>query len=372
MSLTCRNDSLSKALSRITLLSSRTTGISLLAFIHCSYTKQELKLRASNLSIGAEIIIPISSEEEGNFIIEGGLFMSIVSQMTQEDLVTLTYQESENTLHIQSKIAKVACRTIAAEEFPSLPQLTSISQTLSIDESILLSTLKDVMYAAALHDVKPEIATVTLTQRDGLWYAVATDGYRLCEKEMSVQSSSAAEDWLLLPIKSVALLVRILEEKSTEKVLLEWNDHHLTLKKHALLVSMRLIEGVFPDYTQIMPKESRVKIIVKVKDMMQGLRIAGLFADRFNHIDIDFSKETQTTTIRAVHQEIGSTEFGVPSFIEGESISVRVNADYIKEACSHFESGECVIEGISSVSPLVLYDSHKKNAGRSLIMPLQR
>src|SRR3989344_233332 len=265
----------------------RVTGKNLslpaLGFIKLEAQKRGLAIRATNLDLGVEIVLPAKIEQEGEALISGSILVNFLSHLTRDDKVKL--ELVNNNLIITSTHTKSVLTTQSTEDFPSIPKLTDATGGFKLLARRLLDGLRAVVYAASFSDIKPEIASVYLYQDRGDLVLVATDSFRLAEKRLIMEPKITGDAKLILPIKNLGEIMRILDGEEGE-VEIAFNQHQVTLTTAQVYLTSRLVDGVFPDYRQIMPAEAKTTLTALKNDLADSFKLATVFTYKLNQITL--------------------------------------------------------------------------------------
>lgn len=327
MKVECLLEKLKSSVSQIEKVSGKNLTLPILGAISIQTDDSVLILRATNLNIGAEVRIPAKILEHGTVAVSATLLAQICSGLTGDTPVTLE-AVNENLL-IQTKRAKMTLKSMSAEDFPTLPKITTEdSFELPIDQFIL--GIKSVAYAASQSDIKPEIASVYLYPDNDQLVFVATDAFRLAEKKVSVKDIGQFPE-ILIPVKNVGDIVRILGEYSGN-INVSIAENQISFSNNQVYITSRLTGGNYPNYRQIMPKESKTEVILLKSDLQNILRSILVFSDKFNQIDLVVNPTEKVCTMTSRNGDTGEGVVSVEAALTGAPIETRMNHRYITDA----------------------------------------
>src|SRR5207253_1390922 len=155
--------------------------------------------------------------------------------------------------------------------FPTIPHIDG-EKTLKLSAKELIRGIKAVWYSAASSSMKPELSSVYVyTDHDGLIFA-STDSFRLAEKHIKMKG---VEDFgsILIPVKNVPEIMRILEGCPGD-VEISLTKNQISFSYSGVYLTSRVVDGVFPDYKQIIPKDFKTKVTVLKQDVASALKVA--------------------------------------------------------------------------------------------------
>ena len=352
------------------LLSERITGKNLtlpvLGALLIVASGKTLKVRATNLSLGVELEIPASIEEEGTVLVKGDVLAGIVSNLGAEERITLSI-ERENIV-LQTNKSKLIVKSLPNEEFPTLPMVQN-ENNFTIDPAVLLQGIRSVAFCAAVSDIKPEISALYFyTDQDSLFF-VATDSFRLAEKKIKVKQLPEINH-LLIPYKNIPEIIKILEV-FTGEVRIEFTKNLISFSGNGVYLTSRLVDGVFPDYRQIIPKTWNSQCILLKQELLHTLRLASIFTDKFQQITFSLLPEEKKVVLLSKSPEIGENASTIEAALSGEKIEVNINLRYILDSFQALNGDSLSIEFTQPNRPLVV-KSVSDPSFMYLIMPLNR
>lgn len=358
-------DKLQKGLSITERVVGKNLSLPVLNNILIKVENNQIILRATNLEIGVEYKIKAKTEGEGVWIINPIVLSNFLNNLNTEDKIII--EDINDNLSISTKNNKTLLKTIS-DEFPELPKINS-DLILKIDKNILLEGIKKVSYAASLSDIKPEISSVYIYNQNNNLYFVATDSFRL--SEFSVFIDNLLEDkGLIVPIKNIIELFRILN-LIDEEIELLIDNNQLGIKSDDFYFVSRVINGVYPDYQQIIPKEFISSIVLNKEELINTLKLHNVFSDKFNKINLSFDGDN--LSFESKNDDIGETNTLIKVLEkEGLPFNININGRYLLDLLSSIDNNKVFIGFTDSNKPLLIKYSNNKNNFNGLVMPLNR
>ena len=249
MKLECSVEKLKSALSQVERITGKNLTLPILNAILIIASGKSIKLRATNLSLGIEVEIPAKIEKEGMLAISGSTLGSVFANVSQNENVYLE-KENENLL-IKTKKSQIKLKSQPHDDFPTIP--TVAGSEFIVDSKKLVDGIKAVYYSSAVSDIKQEISSVYIySSNDGMVF-VSTDSFRLAEKKIKMKDLPEITG-LLIPFKNVSEILRIFGEfNGPLKVC--FNKNQISFSSDNIYLTSRIIDGIFPDYRQIIPKD---------------------------------------------------------------------------------------------------------------------
>lgn len=365
MKLECSPEKLKNALSQAERITGKNLTLPILGSILLIATGKTLKLRATNLSLGIEIEIPAKVEVEGVAAIRGDVVSATFATMASHDMVTLELV-NEN-LVVTTKQHRVLIKNYSHEDFPTIPIVEG--QELFIDVKKFIDGVKSVYYSCALSDIKPEIASVYIYQEEDFLTFVATDAFRLAEKKVKVKG---VEDFpgLLIPYKNIVEIVRLFQEVGDEMKLI-FSKNQLSLTAGSMYVTSRIIDGSFPDYRQILPKEKKTEATILKQEFVNALKLSNVFSDKFNQVTLRVVPETKKIEVFSKNTDVGENATKIDAAISGEVIEVNLNYKHILDCFQSISQDSVSLSFTDPMRPVVVRGLNDSSF-LYLLMPMNR
>jgi DNA polymerase-3 subunit beta len=232
----------------------------------------------------------------------------------------------------------------------------------------LITALRSVAFAASSSSVKPELASVSLSFEAGQLVAAATDSFRLAEVKISTASKQTISG-VLLPARNIPDILRALDGAGEVEVRV--GENQCSFFSDFGFLTSRVIDGAFPDYRAIIPKDSVAKATCLKEDAVSIFKKVAIFTDSFNHVHLSFKPSDKVFTIRAVNTPVGETVDHIPAALEGEDIDINFNARYITDALPVIGGDSITFSTAGHGKPMIITDVPHKGF-TYLVMPMNR
>lgn len=321
-----------------------------------------LTLRATNLEIGIEGTVPATVIEEGGISVLAGTFLQTISLISQKDV---TLRTEGDTLVVETKTSHTTINTIAAQDFPTIPQVAGAGQ--KVHGKLFAQGIKTAAFAASQSSIKPELGSVYVFQKkEQTLTFVATDSFRLVEKTVS-QQGVVLEEGILIPYKNALEIARVCELREDDPILLI-TENQCALRFEDVYITSRLTSGSFPDYTQIIPKEFSSHVTLLTNDLQNALKKTSIFLNKFMQLSVAVEPRGVTLTSKG---ESGTTTETIVATREGDELTLSFNQRYIGEILNHVTDESLVIHFAGMGRPIVMESVHDKSL-RYLVMPMNK
>jgi DNA polymerase-3 subunit beta len=378
MKLTCSPDALSQALQVVSRAVSPRTTLPILNNILLETSDRGLRLTGTNLEIGIVNYVDAEVQSEGSVTLPARLLTEFVAQLKEKEM-QVELDVKTQTLSVNcGPYHNVKIKGIDAAEFPPLPAHEE-GIRVDLQQSELLPAIEQTVVAASGDEGRP-VLTGVYTQLAGETLTLAaTDGHRLAVKTMSARPSegaaspeAAAEgaDSVIIPARALQELARVLKGDGTVEMSMGRSRNHVFFETSGVEVMSRLIEGTYPNYSQVIPPApANTTITLNTKELHERARAVAIFArDSANVVRI--KTEAGEISISATTSEVGSSEASVEAEIDGADIQIAFNSRYLLDVLGLLGSDKAVLSFNGPLSPGVV-----KPAGKDdytyVIMPVR-
>lgn len=365
MRLECSIEKIKNAIAAAERVTGKNLTLPILSAVLLIATEKTLKIRSTNLSVGIELDVPAVIEEEGVVAVRGDILNNFLSTISLGGNVVLSLKN--DNLELTTKNHSMIIKSFPHDDFPTIPVVQG--EQLEIPIKKIIEGLKSVYYSASLSDIKPEISSIYIYSDERDLVFVATDSFRLAEKKIKMKNIMESFS-LLIPYKNVVEILRIVSELSDDTHLV-FNKNQLSLSAPGLYITSRLIDGIFPDYRQIIPKERKTEVIVLKQELLNALKVSNIFADKFNQITLHADPSKKNFAIESKNTEVGENMTSVDAALTGEPIDVVINQKYITD-CFQSINNDSVSLSFTDSNRAVVVQGVSDTSFTYLVMPMNR
>lgn len=365
MKLECGIEKIKNGILQVEKITGKNLTLPILSSILFIASGKSLKLRATNLSLGVEVEIPAKIEKEGIVAISGSTLAGIFSNVYQNENIFI--ESEEGNLLIKTKKSKIKLKGQSPDDFPTIPKVEG--KTFEIESKKLIEGIKSVYYSSSLSDIKPEISSVYIYSDDDSLVFVSTDSFRLAEKKIKIKGLEEIPG-ILIPFKNIPEILRLFGEiNDTIKVC--FNKNQISFTSDDVYLTSRIIDGVFPDYRQIIPKEFKVEAIVLKQDLLNALKLSNIFSDKFNQINLSIKPKEKTFELSSQNNDVGENKTFLDAALKGEEALLGFNYKYFLDCFQSINTDSVSIRLNQSSKPMVISGS-SDTSFTYLIMPMNR
>ncbi len=304
----------------------------------------EIVIEATDLEIGISHRLTGKVEEEGGISVPGRIFSGLVSQITDE---SITLESKENNLILKTKSTHATLAGGSLDDYPVIPLLSG--DPVLVVERGLKEALSQVIFATSIDETRPILTGVYFSfNKEGLILA-ATDSYRLAEKKTNLKVSKLPLAGAIVPTKAVSEVARLVDG---EKVVVYLSENQIVFEVGAVRISSRLIDGEYPHYQEIIPKNPKTKAVVSAFALLSLLRAAALFTKESGGVKLDFVSDK--VIVKASASQLGNFESSLPLQLEGENVEVSFNPQYLIDGLVNARADEVSLEMGGKTSPALI------------------
>jgi len=328
-------------------------------------SQKSLKFRATNLSLGVEIEIPAKVEKEGIVAVSGSVLVGVFSNIFQNENVFLV-GEGGNLL-IKTKKSQIKVKGQVPDDFPTIPVISGT--IFKIESKKLTNGIKSVYYSSSVSDIKPEISSVYVYSNEDNLVFVSTDSFRLAEKKIRIKGLEEIPG-ILIPFKNIPEILRIFGEFSGE-IRVCFNKNQISFSSDGIYLTSRIIDGVFPDYRQIIPKEFKTEAVVLKQDLLNALKLSNIFSDKFNQVNLTIKPKEKIFELSSQNNDIGENKTYLDATTSGENIALSFNYKYFFDCLQSINTDSVSIK-LNEASKPITISGVSDNTFTYLIMPMNR
>ena len=274
---------------------------------------------------------------------------------------------SDGNLIIKTKKSNIKLKGQPHNDFPTIPTVSG--KTFEIESKKLADGIKSVYYSSSPSDIKPEISSVFIyTHEDNLVF-VSTDSFRLAEKKVKVKGLEEITG-ILVPFKNIAEILRIFGEvEDTVKVC--FNKNQISFSAGNIYLTSRVIDGIFPDYRQIIPKGATTEAVLLKQDLLNALKLSNIFSDKFNQVNLSIKPKEKIFELSSANSDIGENKTYLDAAIKGENVELGFNYKYFLDCFQAVNTDSVSIKLNGAASPIIVTPVSDPSFSY-LIMPMNR
>lgn len=319
----------------------------------------------TNLDMAVVDYVPVISAQDGTITVPARLLAEFVQNLPRGEKIKLSVDGTK----VKTSAGKYSSviNGVAADDFPELPEIDekkAVIYRMGVDEFKV--GLSEVIIAASGDTTRPALTGVYFNTDNNILYVAATDGYRLAEREFisKVQSEVKA----IVPTASLQEVLRSIPEDAEEVEIL-FDEAQVRFRVGELEITSKLIDGTFPDYRQLIPKDNEIKVTVDRDELNRIVKMAALFARESNRaITCETDAEKGTFAVSSISNEVGENQSVLETGVD-KSGKVKLDSRFLMDALNVLEEERVKMEFSLNSAPVLLMNENDKKY-RHIIMPL--
>jgi len=325
-----------------------------------------MTITATDMELELRIAVAVESEGESEFTLPGRKFADICRALPDGARIEIEISGEKATL--RSGKSRFSLGILPARDYPSI-EPTGASQRFSLPRERLRELLERTQFAMAQQDVRYYLNGLLLEIEQGMVRAVATDGHRLALSQASCEVETEGSIQMLIPRKGVLELTKMLGDPALESVEVEAGSNHIRLYMGSSIFTSKLIDGKYPDYQRVLPRNSEKKVLVDRELLKQALsRTAILSNEKYRGINFFFKSGSLQMQAHNPEQEEAEEEIEID--YEGEELSIGFNVGYMLDVLGAIK-GERVQMALGNANTSCLLHEEGSDASRYVIMPMR-
>jgi len=328
--------------------------------------------------VGTNLELAITSTFSGKIIENGettipfSVFFSIVKNLNAE---RISIELKNKKIIITTDNYEASIQGQEAKEFPIIPSLHNSAQAIKINTHAFIEALQKTVVAAQYSEIRPEISGILFRVEDS-FICVATDGFRLTEKKIDqnqIETQSKEAVRVIVPLRTIEEMLRILPalEKQEEFIEIFIDPTQILFKTQTVQAVSRLIDGNFPEYEPIIPKNTEMEIVVSRSELINALKLTSSFSGRANDISFILGENKKHIELYSGDASLGEGRYKVSARIKGDGASsLTFNWRYFLDGLKVFDSEEVTI-GINAPDKPVVIKTQEEPLLIYIVMPIK-
>ena len=368
MKIIIKKEILLEHLNKVSKALSTKNLVPALSGIKFDLKNEGLTLTASDNDITIQTFIPKTEDmnilEEGSVIIQGKYILDIVRKIPDKTINLEVFDETR--VIISTDNSEYNLNGINKRDYPTI-NLEENKNPIIINSDEFKKMINQTAFATSQDESRPQLTGINLKILGNELECNATDSYRLARKILNVSTTNESYN-IVVPGKNLVEFTKIIDDGNIE---LHIFNNKILFKSQNTLFQSRLINGSYPNTANLLPKESMLKINVKINDLYNVIdRVSTLTSDKEKNV-VTLETEGNLLIMRSSSVEIGRVEEKMPITKDNESdIKISFSAKYMMEALKVFEGEEATITFVGEVNPIIIQDINELNLIQ-LVLPIR-
>lgn len=343
--------------------------------------KGRLKVSATNLEIGIICLLRAKIEKEGKIAVPGRIIASFMNNIADGEKISI--ETKEQTLYLNYKGNKASIKGFNAKDFPIIPKPQS-DPILEIDAQKFQESAAKVISCAAASETRQELTGIFVGfEKNGLVLA-ATDSFRLAEATLRLEKENLTQGYqkyieknssIIVPAKTLQEVVRAITLESA-KIKIYIGENQIFFEVDDILFVSRLIDGKYPEYKQVIPKEFAASLEMRREDFLKAVRVASIFSDsKSREVKVKAKEGEKKIQVEAQSVEAGENTAEVESAVnlKGSSV-IAFNNRYLIDGINSVTTEKIYVGFNDSFGPVIfreIVDGAPKKDYLHIVMPIR-
>ena len=347
----------------------------ILANVLIRKTGNALQLTTSDLEIQIRTTAELGGDT-GDFTTTVGArkLIDILRTMPGDQTVSLESQQSK--LVLKGGKSRFTLQSLPAEDFPLVQEAPSFGTAFKVPQKTLKNLLDQVAFAMAVHDIRYYLNGILFVAEGRQLSLVATDGHRLAFSSAKLDTDVPNKQEVILPRKTVIELQRLLSDASVPEgqdapmIEMQFAPNQAKFSFGAMEFVTKLVEGKFPDYNRVIPKNHKNSVTLGRAPLLASLqRTAILTSEKFKGVRLNFEPGTLRVASNNAEQEEAVDELDID--YGGDAIEIGFNVTYLIDALANMSQQEMIKIELQDSNSSVLVTLPDDTNFKYVVMPMR-
>lgn len=359
MKIICTQENFKKAIYNTERVIGKQTTLPILENILIETEKGMLKFSATNLEIGVFLKIGAKTKKEGKITIPAKLISNFVNNLPAGENIQI--ETEDQTLKIKSGGYRAVIKGLGAQDFPIIPELGD-DFLFSFNANEIKDAIPKLLACVSLDGSRPELSGVNVVFDGEKVSLAATDSFRLLEIETKITKKSSERytafvsktNSIIIPNGTLAEVFRVITPE-TKDVLVAIEENQIFFQIDNVRIVSRLINGKYPEYKQIIPKDFSTKAIVDKEEFLRATKVSSFFTNsKSGEVNFKLFPKEGKIEIKAQAEDKGENKTEIKAGINGDSQEIVFNPRYIVDGINTVSTPRLAFLASSGSSPVVL------------------
>jgi DNA polymerase-3 subunit beta len=364
MKFSASREAILKPLHAIIGVVERRQTMPILSHILLAVDEKGLTVTATDLEVELRAQTEVEVHGTGETTVPGRKLHDICRALPEGAAVEVALSGGRVT--VKAGRSRFTLSTLRAGDFPTVDEV-AVQQSLKLDRGKFRHLLEKTQFSMAQQDVRYYLNGLLLETAGSTLRAVATDGHRLALSEMKLEKPAEKDEQVIVPRKGVLELSRLLEGDGDIELTL--GSNHLRVQVDSIRFTSKLIDGRFPDYERVVPKEPPHMLLAEREELRAGLQRAAILSNE-KYRGVRLSLDRNRVTMQANNPEQEEAEEVLEVEYAGEAMEIGFNVNYLLDALGAVDSGKVEL-GLGDANSSCLIRAPGEQDTRFVVMPMR-
>ncbi len=365
MKISLEREVLLAQLQTVSRVASTRSAIQALSGVQFAAANGACELRATDMDVGLRVPLEGEIVRDGVVVLPARLLLDVVRALPAA-AVSIELRAAENDVELVSGNATFHIRTLRTEDFPPFPE-PEPSTSITVPADAFVSTALKVAGSASRDETRPVLTGILVSASGRELRMVATDSYRLSVKETKLEQELSSAFEVNVPARALQELSRLTHAEGSE-LSISVRQNQVLFQVGASVLSSRLIDGQFPNYSQLLPEAFEHELKIAGGELTDVVRRISLLAQKNAPLRLAFAPGE--LTVSAETPDVGEARESLPVAFQGEPLEIGFNPEFLRAGLEAIEEGDVLLKLISPLRP-GLIEAADESGFLYLIMPIR-
>lgn len=376
MKFTCTRENLIYSLEIVSSLANKPSNLPILNNILIKTTETGIELISTNLEISIKSYLRAKIDNKGDFSVPAKTLLDYIKLLNNEQVII---EKVNNEIKISCGNDSTKIKGMDAEEFPVIPEIEEKNGfTFNVEK--IKNAISKTIIAVSKNEIRPELSGLFFNffseKFDKGLIIAATDSFRLAEIKVNIEQGEKNEIKTIIPGKTAFEINRLLQlgkNQSGENNVRFWiSENQIAIRYSNFELTSRIIDGNYPDYTQIIPEKFKTKAIFDKDLIINKIKAASLFTtEGVNAVSFDLNVSQKNMAISSLSTQKGEHSSEIDAELEGEENSILLNYRYVLDGIQNIDNEEIIFNVNSADSPC-LFKGKNDEDYIYIVMPIRK
>jgi DNA polymerase-3 subunit beta len=314
--------------------------------------KDKLLCGATDLNVSTQVTLSAKIEKEGGLTVAARQLYEIVKGLPDEEV--RVKRTEQNWAEIKSGKVEFKVVGVSDRDYPKLPAIAE-AQTFSVETAALRDMIAKTIFSVSLDETRQHLAGVLFESDGATARMVSTDGHRLSKAARALPGGPKLATSVLIPRKGIVELRRAIETREAPTAI-GIHDGNFVLKADDVGISVKLIEGQFPPYEQVIPKDNERAFVLPRLTFLDALRRVSLMSSDKTS-GVRFGLDKGKLRIESDNPDLGAAREEIDIAYKGTPVQIGFNARYFIDLLAEIETPDVRVELAGELDPAVVRPS---------------
>jgi DNA polymerase III subunit beta len=332
----------------------------ILSNILIRFEKDRIDTFSTDLELSAISHVNYAGEVEKRIVVHGRKFLEILKEM---DAGTIELDIQDNLLTIRQRQTEFVLSLQDPDEFPEVREITGLEEFV-LSGASFLQMLDKVDFAISSDETRYVLTGMYMVGSEGMVSVVGTDGFRMALFQEDIESMKGFKG-TIIPKRSVVEIGKMISEDDQIRIVV--GEKHIQFSTESVTVVSRLLEGSFPDYENVIPKNNTNILTIEKAKFVKGLRKVSTIVSRSEPIKVTFMDNMMEVETES---DIGRAKEVVEVKYNGERLTMNFNIKFLMDVANHI-NGDTIVVKAPSTYGAVLFEGESKEQYKNIVMPIR-